>query len=184
MQNTQLTIVEAAIAVFNEDYSAALEKVAERAGVTRRTLHRYFTGREELLTSCEKEMQRSCKQAMSQAMTSSDQPLTQLEHMLYAGVSCGAKYSFLSKLHTLPQQHYSIPAADAAEYEAMHARFRQIIFDLQRAGTVNPHLTADWVQQLFNAIVAATVSAVTTGAVAPRSVAQFAWFSFSKGIGI
>ncbi|MEJ7658919.1 MAG: helix-turn-helix domain-containing protein [Hymenobacter sp.] len=49
MPDTQQHIVEAAIRVFNEDYSAPLEKVAERAGVTRRTLHRHFAGRDELL---------------------------------------------------------------------------------------------------------------------------------------
>ena len=48
-RSTEQIIVEAAILVLNEDYSAPLEKVAERAGITRRTLHRYFTGREELL---------------------------------------------------------------------------------------------------------------------------------------
>lgn len=185
MSNTQQAIVEAAIVVFNEDYSAPLEKVAERAGVTRRTLHRYFTGREELLVSCEKEMQRSCKLAMTAALKSSDNPLTQLENMLYAGVGCGAKYSFLSKLHTRPEhRHAPQSEADCAEYDAMSARFRAIVRRLQDQGAITPHVTPEWVMQLFSAVVAATTNSAATGAVALQSLRQFAWFSFSKGIGL
>ncbi|RZK60069.1 MAG: TetR/AcrR family transcriptional regulator, partial [Hymenobacter sp.] len=93
MQSTQQTILDAAILVFNEDYSAPLEKVAERAAVTRRTLHRYFAGRDELLASCEQELRRSCNRAMKEALDSSDNPLTQLENVLYGCVDCGVKYA-------------------------------------------------------------------------------------------
>jgi len=184
MQDTQQHIVEAAIRVFNEDYSAPLEKVAEKADVTRRTLHRYFKGREELLACCEQEMRRSCNLAMTAALDSSDNPLTQLEHMLYAGVECGAKYSFFSKLHTRPEHHHSTHNAECAAYDTMFSRYRAVISKLQEQGTISPHITAEWVMMLFSGVVAATINADSFGAVAKNSLKQFAWFSFSKGIGL
>jgi len=54
---TKERIIDAAIEVFNEDLSAPLQKVADVAGVTRRTLHRYFKGREELVSVCENKME-------------------------------------------------------------------------------------------------------------------------------
>lgn len=184
MKDTQQAIVDAAILVFNEDYSAPLEKVAAQAAVTRRTLHRYFTGRDELLARCEQEMQRSCQQAMTAALDSSDNPLTQLENMLYAGIDCGAKYSFFSKLHTRPGHQHSAANADCAEYDAMYHRYRAVIARLQAQGTISPHITADWVAMLFSGVIAATINATTFDSVAKRSLKQFAWFSFSKGIGL
>lgn len=68
---TQQRIIDAAIIVFNEDFSAPLEKVAEQADVTRRTLHRYFKHRTQLLKSCEADMQQRCTQAMQNALASS-----------------------------------------------------------------------------------------------------------------
>jgi AcrR family transcriptional regulator len=184
MQNTQQNIIDAAILVFNEDYSASLEKVAEQAAVTRRTLHRYFKGRDELLASCEAEMQRSCGRAMTQALNSSDDPLTQLENMLYSCIDCGAKYSFFSKLHTRLEHHHSQQNADCAKYDAMYSRYRAVIAQLQAQGTISPHITAEWVSMLFSGVVAATINAHSFGAVAAPSIKQFAWFSFSKGIGL
>lgn len=184
MQNTQQNIINAAILVFNEDYSAPLEKVATKASVTRRTLHRYFEGRDELLACCEKEMQRSCQQAMTQALNSSANPLTQLENLLYAGVDCGAKYSFFSKLHHRSEHQHCRQNADCAEYDALYARYGAVIRQLQAQGTISPHLTAEWVTVLFSGVVLATINADSFGTVARNSLKQFAWFSFSKGIGI
>jgi AcrR family transcriptional regulator len=184
MENTQQNIIDAAILVFNEDFSAPLEKVAERAAVTRRTLHRYFKGREELLATCEKDMRRSCKQAITQAMNSSADLLTQLEHMLYAGVDCGAKYAFLSKLHTRPAHTHSHDQAECAEYDTMMARYRNVVAQLQDQGIISKHITGEWVAMLFQGVVSATINAETAGAVTKSSLKQFAWFSFSKGIGV
>jgi AcrR family transcriptional regulator len=182
--NTEQTIVEAAILVFNEDYSAPLEKVAERAGVTRRTLHRYFTGREELLACCAREMQRSCREALTQAFVSSLDPVVQLEHMLYAGIDCGAKYAFFTKLHTRSEHHH-MPgqAADCAEYDALQARCRALITRLQAEGRISAHLSPEWVLLLLSGVVKTTIEARASGTVGAH-IQQFAWFSFSKGVGL
>lgn len=184
MPDTQQAIVEAAILVFNEDYSAPLEKVAAQAAVTRRTLHRYFAGRDELLARCEQEMRHSCYQAMTQALDRSDDPRTQLENMLYAGIDCGAKYSFFSKLHTRPEHQHSAQNADCAEYDALYSRYRAVIARLQAAGRLSPHVTAEWVMMLFSGVIAATINGDAFGTVAKDQLKQFAWFSFSRGVGL
>ena len=183
MPPTHQAIIDAAINVFNEDYSAPLEQVAAQAGVTRRTLHRYFKGREELLACCELDMQRTCRLALTQALDSSTEPLKQLEQMLYAVVDCGAKYSFFHKLHTQPQ-HRGVPHAGEADYDVLHGRYRRIVEQLQAQGTISPHITAEWVKMLMSGIVSATIHADSFGAVDAAHVKQFAWFSFSKGIGL
>ncbi|MDF7815121.1 TetR/AcrR family transcriptional regulator [Hymenobacter sp. YC55] len=183
-RSTEQVIVDSAILVFNEDYSAPLEKVAERAGVTRRTLHRYFTGREELLACCARDMQRSCREALTQALTSSPDPVVQLEHMLYAGIDCGAKYALFTKLHSRPEhQHAPRQAADCAEYDSLQARCRAVITRLQQQGRISPHLTAEWVLLLLSGVVKTTIEARAAGT-AGAHLSQFAWFSFSKGIGL
>lgn len=183
-QHTEQTIVEAAILVFNEDYSTPLEKVAERAGVTRRTLHRHFASREELLNRCARDMQRSCRQALGQALASSDNPLVQLENMLYASVECGAKYALFHKLHTRAEHHHAPgQTADCAEYDALQANCRAVLTKLQQQGHISTQLTVEWVFLLLSGVVKATLEAREQGTAEPY-LRQFAWFSFSKGIGL
>jgi AcrR family transcriptional regulator len=184
MPDTPHRIIEAAILVFNEDYSAPLETVAERASVTRRTLHRHFTGRDELLASCAQEIQRSCAQAMTGALDSSPNPVTQLENMLYACVDCGTKYAFFSKLHTRPAHQHSSQNADCVEYDTVQERTRTLIRHLRAGGLISPYFPTEWVITLFQSLIASTITAQATGGTPLATLKQFAWSSFSKGIGI
>ncbi|TLU96366.1 TetR/AcrR family transcriptional regulator [Dyadobacter sediminis] len=97
MKDTKAQIVESAIIVFNTDFSASLDMVAEKAGVHRRTLHIYFGSRQALIECCKTEMMTTCQHAMTMAYEASVDPVKQLELMLYAGIECGAKYAFLDK---------------------------------------------------------------------------------------
>ena len=182
--STEQAIVEAATIVFNSDYFAPLEKVAERAGISRRTLHRYFTGREELLARCAVDMQRICRQALIQALASSVEPLIQLENMLYAGVECGSRYAFFRKLHTRPDHHHAPQQATAcAEYDDVQTRCYAVITRLQRAGLISAQLTPEWVLLLLSGVVKTTIDAREAGAT-ELQLRESAWFSFSKGIGL
>ncbi len=177
---TKQRIIEAAIQVFNEDFSAPLQKVADNAEVTRRTLHRYFKDRDELVAICERDMEISCKKAMIAAIDSSEDSLTQLEHMLYAGIDCGAKYSFFYKLHQREGHHHTKQNKDCADYDYIYRHFNRIIIDLQGKGLVTKSMTTEWIQMLHSGIIASTVNA-PEGA-NTSTIKNFAWSSFIKGI--
>lgn len=184
LNNTQQSIIDAAILVFNEDFSAPLEKVAEKASVTRRTLHRYFKDRDTLLKYCEKDMQRNCRRAVEEAFESSDIPLKKLEQMFYAAIDCGAKHAFLHKLHHRNDHKHSKNNRDCASYESINDRCRQLILQLQKDGFISKKLTAGWILIFLSSVVSATISAESIDATAKITLNKYAWFSFSKGIGI
>lgn len=184
VQDTRQNIVDAAIFIFNEDMSAALEKVADHATVTRRTLHRYFKDREELLTACHDEMQRCCGRAMAAALQNSDDPLEQLELLLHAAIDCGVKYAFLHKLHTQHGHQHIHKNKECARYDETFGRIRALVEKLQRKNIVSKRLTAEWIAAFFPGVVAATINSHTAGMANTADLKQFAWYSFSKGIGI
>ncbi|WP_233268702.1 TetR/AcrR family transcriptional regulator [Mucilaginibacter lacusdianchii] len=184
MEPTQQKIVEAAIFVFNDDLSATLETVADRAGVTRRTLHRYFKDRTDLMISCQSVMQKSCKEAMAKAINSSQDPLKQLELTLYASIDCGSKYSFLNKLHQRPEHHHAHENKDCAEYDNITQQWYGIIEKLQYQQIITHTLTNTWIFFLFTGMVNTAIAALNSGNVAPNDIKRFAWLSFSRSIGI
>jgi len=49
MKKTKENIIQAAILLLEKDKNCSLEEIATEAGVSRRTLHRYFDGKEELI---------------------------------------------------------------------------------------------------------------------------------------
>jgi AcrR family transcriptional regulator len=183
VQDTQQKIIEAAILVFNEDPSSPLEKVAEKALVTRRTLHRYFKDRNELVQLCEQDIRRNCRKGILAAMNSSSDALKQLEHMLYAGIDCGVKYSFFYKMHNMhDHQHHKANEA-CVEYDEIDACYKNIIKQLQQKRKISKHVTLEWVKILYNSIIIGAINAQVNHLVERKELKNFAWFSFSKGIG-
>jgi hypothetical protein len=121
---------------------------------------------------------------MAEAMNSSTVPLVQLENMLYAGINCGAKYSFFNKIHSRHEHQHNAENKACAEYDAMYENYKNIIFLLQENGQISRHLTVEWILTLFSSVINAAVEAESIGSIARNSVKKFAWYSFSKGIGI
>jgi len=183
LQDTQQKIIDSAIIIFNDDFSAPIEKVADKAEVTRRTLHRYFGERKDLLLACQLEMQKTCRAGMLAAFESSPDLLVKLEQMLYACIDCGSKYSFFNKLHHQQGHIHDHENEECANYDHSFGLITTVISGLQEEGLVSRQLTVEWMSSLFTGIIRSTIDSLTSGTVASASIKKFAWFSFSKGIG-
>ncbi|MGO4289202.1 TetR/AcrR family transcriptional regulator [Chitinophaga sp. RAB17] len=182
MEETAQRIIDAAIYVFNDNLSATLDAVADKAGVTRRTLNRYFKERAQLIESCKTEMLQTCEQAMNTAFNSNTDPLKQLEMMLYAGIDCGYKYAFLNKL-----KQQSIPVQEEVcndQMDNVKQKWFSLVAALQKNGVVDSKLTLWWIFVLFGGMINSTIDALRSGNVAQHDIKKFAWFSFSRSIGI
>ena len=182
MMDTKTRIIESAIEIFGEDLSAPLQKVADNADITRRTLHRYFADRNELVAVCRQEIESSCKKAMLTAIQSSNEPLVQLESMLYAGIDCGSKYTLFKRLHQGEDHYHNPENKNCADYDAIFKAFHKIIIQLQKQGKVNPEMSSQWIQVLHRGIVESTVHAKAHTTKSEEEIKKLAWTSYIKAI--
>jgi len=182
MKNTRQKIIDAAIEIFNEDLSAPLEVVADRAEVTRRTLHRYFTDRNDLVAACQETMQESCRQAMDAVYQKFSDPVERFENMLYAAIDCGVKFSFLHRLHNNEHHAHVQSDKECKEYDRTFNRFKSTLLDLEKQKLLHETLTMEWIEMLVTGIVTAAVNSEKAGNVAKVNIKKFAWYSLSKGI--
>lgn len=183
--NTQQKIIEAAISVLNDDFSATLEDIAIHCSLNRRTLHRYFKSRNELLEACNKNMMEAWELAAIKACNSSEDPLVQLEHLLYAGIDSGTKYAFLIKLN---DNGTSSSTRYESEQSAAYFKRRDQLFDaiqkLQKQKVIDDRFPLPWIRILFTSVITATIMAFRSGDIAQNEVKKLAWYSFSRSIGI
>jgi AcrR family transcriptional regulator len=184
LKDTEQSIIEAAILIFNEDLSAPLEKVAEKAQTTRRTLHRYFKDRNELMQKCKTEIRKACHKAMQKAYDSTEDPVKRLEYMFYAGIECGTKDTFLHKLHTLHDHDHRAHDKECAEYDDTFSVWKSHLLYLQKEGLISSMMTVEWMHQLFQGIVGASVSSRNNPQNDLEVIKKLGWFSFSRGIGL
>ena len=163
--------------------SATLEKIAEEAGVSRRTLHRYFENREDLIESCKNQMLGSCNKAMTEAYESDKDPIIKLRNMLFAAIEQGANYSFVKRIYE--RSNFSdLNRKKELDSDDVKSKWLNIINELQKAERINTELTAPWIFNLFGAIIEAAIFAVESGDVAKNDSNNFAWISFKGAIGM
>ncbi|RYE17667.1 MAG: TetR/AcrR family transcriptional regulator [Sphingobacteriales bacterium] len=184
MKITHPQIIDAAITVFNTDPSATVEAVAEKAGITSRTLYRYFNDRAQLLSACKDTLAETCKAAMGTAFASGSDALQQLELTLYAGIKCGTKYAFFDKLNQAIQQGTTASASQHNEFGQIKQQWVALVIQLQDQGVITHDLTPAWIFKLFSGMINTTISAIASGDVALNDVERFAWISFSNSLGI
>lgn len=177
-------IIQAAIEILGNDFSAPLDAIADRAGVNRRTLYRRYSDREQLISACRKETMLICKTAMNMAYNSDERPLKQLERMLYAGIDCNYKYAFLNKLEQRSQPRLFNREDQNDLNDNVKLKWRELIVTLQKTGVINNDITVYWVFFLFDGMISTTITAMESGDVALNDVKGYAWKSFAQSIGI
>lgn len=183
MITTRSKIIAAAVRCFRNNQSDTLEKVAEKAGVSRRTLHRYFENREDLMESCKSEMLASCNKAMTIAYESDTDPIQKIRNMLFAAIEQGANYSFIKRIYE--RSTYSdLDREKEFESDTIKAKWLHLIKELQKAKQINTELTTAWIFNLFGSIIETAIYAVEAGDVARNDSKNFAWISFKGAIGL
>lgn len=183
MELTRQKIVNAAIQLLSKDIAFTLDDAAQLAGVSRRTLHRYFDSRDELIECCKQKMLSACNEAMTSAYNASTNPVEQLELMLYAAIDTGVKSTFMKKMFEATT--YSQAQNDGLfDGEDVKSKWFKLVRSLQDEDRINRQLTTAWVFNLFGGIIDTAILAVDAGDVAKNDVRHFAWFSFSNGIGL
>lgn len=175
---SQQKILDSAIEVLNEDFSAPIDVIADKAGLSRRTLHRYFKDRTALIDACLLNMMQTWETAMLQACSNSDDPVKQLEGMLYAGIDCGVKYAFL---HKLSKQQ---PTSTNSKYTSARDKWFQLIPQLQQKKIISDKIDAAWIRLLFIQMIHTTIEAYRSGDIAPNEIKRMAWYSFRRSIGM
>ncbi|MDO1450241.1 TetR/AcrR family transcriptional regulator [Rhodocytophaga aerolata] len=183
MTDTKIEIIAAAVKCFRLNESATLEKIAQEAGVSRRTLHRYFKDRQELLDSCKNEMLDRCNKAMTEAYERDNDPIKKVRNMLFAAIEQGANYSFVKRIY----ERSSFAEVDRnKEFESdnVKSKWLTIIKNLQQEGRINAELTLPWIFNLFGSIIETSIYAFESGDIARNDSKKFAWTSFKGAIGL
>jgi|GEM_PF-253343 len=181
---TRQKVIDAAIRLFNNDNAATLEQVATAAGVSRRTLHRYFTSRENLLSGCYAQMLDTWQSAVISSYDNASTPLVQLEQLLYTAIDCGTKFTFLMKLQPADIKEDKNTPATKEQYEQIRDSLFKSIALLQKQGVIHDQLPRAWIRALFITMVSTTVTAASSGDIAGNQIKKLAWYSFSRSIGI
>lgn len=176
--NTKDSIVEAAFAVFSRDPSASLSEVAERAGVGRATLHRYFSSRDALVRSLAliaiKEMDAAVEEASVNAASAGEA----LRLSLQVLIPLGDRHGFLA-LEPLD----SDPDI-ATEFKRLELETNELVEASKQEGLFESSVPTAWITQVFDSLLYGAWESVKAGKTTPSQAAELAWRTLTSGLGV
>jgi AcrR family transcriptional regulator len=176
MTKSKLKIIQAAIKVLNKDPSAKIDTIAEVADVSRRTLHRHFSTRDDLLKGCANWLIDEVLNDVSNATKAYQNPLEQLKQMFYDDIDKGQYFEFCQKF----MAHFE-DSVIQTKFSQMTQLFKQTLDQAKAQGLIDKALSNDWIEYMWMGIVHGATRALAEGAVAPKVVHSLAWQAFTKG---
>lgn len=177
MNKTQRNILNAAFEVLAQDFSAPLEKIADTAGVTRATLHRYYNNREALMEATGLELYRLTKAIIEEATAAYDTPHQQLQAVIMKSAEMGEHFHFLMHAveHDDHEQHYP-------KFQEVEQQLTAVIEAVRQEGLIREDVPTPWMIHLYYGIMSASWRALSEGGVAPKRIPELAWQSFTSGL--
>jgi AcrR family transcriptional regulator len=132
------SILEAAARVLAEDPAASMQEIADVAEVSRPTIYRHFSNREELIEAIREEAMAQARERLEAAAASSEPAADALERLILDFAGIVASYPLLASLFgTQPRpKDHGPPKGLIDAFDSLVARGR-------RDGTLRPELRGE-----------------------------------------
>ncbi|MFL4469792.1 TetR/AcrR family transcriptional regulator [Tateyamaria armeniaca] len=173
---TRQFILNAGFDVFSQNPGASLAEVATHAGVGRATLHRYFSGRADLMAELALVATAELSAAVEAATRDVDTHTEGLRVAFRAMLPLAQRHMFLA---TEPV------GQDPRVAKAYAAETAELVHSIEQAkieGTFDPHVPTAWIAQAYDNLLYAGWEMVTAEEATPNQAADLAWRTLTRGL--
>lgn len=178
MNGTKEKIISAAIKVFSKNPSASMEEIAETISLSRRTLHRHFSGKSELISEIISYASSLCLIKTKESIQSTINPINQLKAMFLSDIESGYQFSFLYKY----KDTYQNMEEESSDYREMMEMFRDNLKALKVNNLIMPQLTLEWIEKLYLSIINVAINLIIKDQSKKEEIVRMAWISYSNAI--
>ncbi len=178
MKNTKENIIQAAILLLEKDKNASLEEIAKKAGVSRRTLHRYFDGKEELIIAVFETLADLYYQGILEIIGEEKPVVETLKQLFSYDLKMFSSHSTVYFLYESFKTIYEFDEKDIAKVEAIYLK---LFTKLRKADHCNKKLSVQWIGEYFDSIIHLGNKQLNNG-ISYKIVEKTCWQLFWNGI--
>lgn len=185
MTKTEQKILDAAAEILKYDLSASLDSIATAAGVSRRTLYRYYPNKESLLESLVLAFSNKSKQRIEQFDATDPDVISKLKNLLKSdideGILSGLLLFFNKQKYTHKHLNPDNDGENDEEFEKLSLFFRERIDQLRDKGIVAEWISTDAFIYIMLGIIFGATRALEDGVVARKDMYEIAWKVITQG---
>lgn len=169
-------LMDAGFEVLSRNPGANLADIANAAGVSRATLHRYFPSRDafiaELAQQAVKEIDQACEHACTDLHSAADM----LKSIFCALVPLGDRYGFLS---------YEALSAESSlhqEFSRQDKETEELVAAAKKEGVFDAAVPDSWIAQAYDHMLYAAWNTIRTDQATIHQATDLAWRTFTSGL--
>lgn len=177
-EKTRNRIIEAGIDLLANNPTTSMEEIASSINLNRRTLHRYFKGKAELIEAIANYACEICYMNTRDCFSSTKDSLEQLKSMFISDIRSGNRFRFLNSFYDSPEEL----ATKSESYMKMMSLFRENLELLIIQNQFSPELTLNWVESFYMATVEAAITSIARQPSNETLIMDMAWKTFTGGV--
>jgi AcrR family transcriptional regulator len=174
-------IVDAAIRHLNASPTASMAQIAEAAGISRATLHRHFSSRDDLVSELGWRALSRWEHAQDEAGIVEAAASTDARHLrdtlvalLVSEVAVAEEHGFALTAETMDERLL-------ARLQELEERELRLVEACQRAGVLRADMPATWLSSTIYGLLVALREGLRRGEIAPRDTSRLVVESFLHG---
>lgn len=178
MDVTKSKILSAAIEVLGKDLGASLDEIAKHAGISRRTLHRHFNGREDIMNAVFNHIiavyHKDVKSILRDDMSTEER----MKAFLAYDIESGTKHTVFCQLR---KNSYTEYAAENENLQELFDIINNLFESLIKEGKIRDEIPQLWLAAFYNGVLESALQSFKQG-VLLETCQIIAWSSFWNGI--
>ncbi len=179
MVETKSKILHAAIELLAKNPNTSIDEIAKHIGISRRTLHRHYDGRQDLVRSVLDHVVKDYLKQVEKLLRNPKYDEKQRLKIVFLNDIKNAKnYMLLGKIQEteIPNFLKNNPA-----YDNLHNLYQTFFKELIQKGLIKPSFSVLWIELFYSSIIQATIKRSDSGGADSRFI-EMAWDSFWNGI--
>lgn len=178
MNKTKHIILVSAIEILGKNINASLDDIAVFANISRRTLHRHFSGREDLINSVLAFLLEEYLENIKKALRGRVELTHKLNSLLINDIESANKYLVFSQLRDLHKTNYT---KDNPQIKELLSIYFQLFEQLKVQEKVSDPISLEWLKVFYSAVVEAAIKSIQAGQDKDECL-KMAWLTLWNGI--
>lgn len=178
MSETKNKILQAAITIWGKELTASLDDIASHAGISRRTLHRHYSGKDDLMNSVInfiiEEYLSQIKIILQDSSTNKDK----LKAFFRYDIDSGSKYMVFCQLR---KTNYVDKESENENLKELYDIFFSMFKELKKENKINNTTPLQWLETFYSIVVETALRSIDKG-LSKEDCTNLAWTSFWNGI--
>lgn len=179
MNETANKILKAAITLWSKDTNTSLDDIAKHIGISRRTLHRHYQGRKDLVKKVMEHLIKTYLKSIEELLSQKDVNIeSKIKKLFFNDIKSADRYLVYRNLRKSELPDFDTKNMDV---QRLLNLYHSIFNEFKKSGLIAEIHTVEWLEAFYSSVIEAAIKMIKYKN-EDEEYMFIAWKSFWNGI--